>query len=175
MFDQKYQVLLYWDEAIHCTGLLGQKCQGKAKIDQRKSKTLPLNIAISYPTFVMFPRAAQKITEKLEKRQGKIPEMASERMRILIRKFGLNILQSFSISGWDGPFLRGSDGFFTRPPFPTGTFGKWLAECLVFQTGTQNYFELDCVFSSHPVPSVFFHPPLVRLASLRVALSASRF
>ena len=28
--------------------------------------------------------------------------MASERMRILIRKFGPSILESFAISGWTG-------------------------------------------------------------------------
>ena len=62
-------------------------------------------------------------------------------------------------AGWPGQ-LRGSLGspeetenvkvFLFHPPLGPPTFGKWLSECLAFLTPTQNYFELDRVFSSHP-------------------------
>ena len=41
---------------------------------------------------------------------------------------------------------------FPSPPGPPSLaiLRKGLSECLAFQTHTQNYFELDYVFSSHP-------------------------
>ena len=87
-----------------------------------------------------------------------IPEMASERMRIWIRKFepGSDAISSRYLATparSEMPqtaaraILGRSYGSF--PLGPT-SFAKGLSDFLAFQTHTQNYFELDCVFSPHP-------------------------
>ena len=62
------------------------------------------------------------------------------------------------VSDWSGlgcpgkPRSADPDAFSSPPlgPPSLAILRKGLSECLAFLTYTQNYFELDCVFSSHP-------------------------
>ena len=51
---------------------------------------------------------------------------------------------------WDDPTVPAYYGSRLPRSAQPRDSKKGLSECLAFLTYTQNYFELDCVFSSHP-------------------------